>query len=79
MIKRCIFILISFFGLSFAHLYSESEWISDSHDKNDLFKELSLVRKIDLKLKERLPLIYNQSLIIGYISMPSARCLKVEP
>jgi hypothetical protein len=73
MIKRCIFILISFFGLSFAHLYSESELSSDSHDKNDLFKELSLVRKIDLKLKERLPLIYNQSLIIGYISMPSAR------
>ncbi len=40
---------------------------------NELFKHLSIVKAVDKQLKDRLPFIYNYSLIGGYFTMPSAR------
>lgn len=41
--------------------------------EGSLFEDLLLVEKIDRELKDRLPLFYNQSVIGGYLNMPSAR------
>jgi hypothetical protein len=38
-----------------------------------LFQDLELVKKIDNEVADRLPMIYNYSLVGGYFTMPSAR------
>lgn len=50
-------------------LYSEQETSS-------LFRDLSLISKIDKKIHDELPFFYNYSFVGGYFNMPSARMAK---
>lgn len=41
--------------------------------EGSLFEDLALVEKIDKEINDRLPFFYNQSMMGGYFTMPSAR------
>ncbi|MBI5346163.1 MAG: YjbH domain-containing protein, partial [Chlamydiae bacterium] len=45
----------------------------ESQDSSRLFYDLERLEKVDKKLNDRLPLIYNYNLQGGYFEMPSAR------
>lgn len=49
-----------------------SPWNSQN-EISELFSNLSIVKAIDQELKDKLPTIYNYSLLVGYFTMPSAR------
>jgi hypothetical protein len=42
-----------------------------------LFNDLAIVEKIDKELNDKLPVFYNQSMMGGYFTMPSARMTRV--
>ena len=46
------------------------------YDKNQIFKDLELVKIINRELKDELPFFYNYSMMGGYFAMPSARMPK---
>lgn len=40
---------------------------------NSLFDDLEIVRRVDEEINDKLPFFYNESLVGGYLNMPSAR------
>lgn len=42
-------------------------------DANSLFEDLEIVRRVDEEINDKLPFFYNESLVGGYLNMPSAR------
>lgn len=44
--------------------------------EDPIFRDLELIKHIDLALKDELPFFYNHALMGGYFSMPSARMAK---
>ena len=62
-----------FFFLAFSSIRSEEILSLSVEDYEKLKRSLCLVKDISREIHEDLPLIYNQSLIGGYIAMPSAR------
>lgn len=51
-----------------------TEWIFE--EETTLFRDLELVKKIDAKIADQLPVIYDYSMVVGYFNMPSARMPK---
>lgn len=71
---RACFLSFIFFPLFlFPNDSSHYEAWDSKAEIGELFKNLSIVKAVNNELKEKLPFIYNYSLIGGYFTMPSAR------
>ena len=66
-----VLFFLAFFSLKNLSCFSEESRVLLNYDQ--LCKSLQIVKKVNHELLDDLPLIYNQALIAGYISMPSAR------
>ena len=70
---RLGFLALCVIGPSFL-LFAETSSLNKTQDEvAELFRNLSLVKKINHEIHEHLPYSYNYSLIMGYFAMPSAR------
>lgn len=80
--------LPSFFFITVLFLFSKLQ--ADGHDplpetagifepkeeETSLFRDLELIKEIDSRISDELPIIYNYSMTVGYFNMPSARMPK---
>lgn len=64
-------VLILIVLLGFTKGFSEEKQTIQNVSR--LLQDINEVKKLDLSIKDKLPIIYNYSLIVGYINMPSAR------
>ncbi|MCH9630014.1 MAG: hypothetical protein S4CHLAM37_00050 [Chlamydiia bacterium] len=71
MIKKTFALLgILLSSLSFT---AQNDLYQTDSEVAELFRNLSIVKKVNQDIKKHLPLIYSYPLIVGYFNMPSAR------